>query len=91
MLRHLCHASYLTAALKVLAQQAQLLCCSAELPCIKACLPLVLQDLVQPQLSYKDRKIAQQQQRDQVVRLTNAEVRRCPLSDTSKPGFELHR
>eukprot|EP00891_Asterochloris_glomerata_P002895 jgi/Astpho2/2895/Aster-x0115 len=34
------------------------------------------EDLVQPQPSYKDRRIAQQQQRDQVVRLTNAEVRR---------------
>ena len=47
----------------------------------------MLQDLVQPQLSYKDRKIAQQQQRDQVVRLTNAEVRRCPLSEASMLGL----
>ena len=53
-------------------------------------LPLVLQDLVQPQPSYKDRRIAQQQQRDQVVRLTNAEVRHCPLLEAAVLASELH-
>ena len=71
-------------------KKAQTLSCSLGSHCHNTCLPLVLQDLVQPARSYKDRRIAQQHQRDQVVRLTNAEVRRRIQSEASMLAPELH-